>query len=169
MTEWTCHNFWPVLTWPVLTCSVLTWPVLTWTVQTGPVLTSPALTWLDLTWPALKQKFLVRKLNQNIARFKKKFCIRKLLGPRKYWDQNIWALRNLGLTICIQNSLCSKNLGPKKYFGFKWILNLHRHLLCTLPTPSLYTNQTPFGHPQHTLKTPTKFQPPVLHKSWIFN
>ena len=33
-------------------------------------------------------------MNQKIAMLKKKFCIRKLPGPRKYWNQNIWAQRN---------------------------------------------------------------------------
>ena len=54
-------------------------------------------------------------MNPKIARFKKKFCIRKLPGPRKYWNQNIWAQRNFVSKKHWVKEILGEQFVPKKF------------------------------------------------------
>ena len=107
------------------------------------------MSWLDLSW--LEPKiFGWKELNQKIARFKKKFCIRKLPGPRKYWNQNIW----------VQKNFMSKKHWVKEILGEQFVPKKIRAR--TLQTPSLYladSNQTPSRHLLDILPTPLRHPP----------
>ena len=107
------------------------------------------MSWLDLSWLEPKN-FGWKELNKKIARFKKKFCIRKLPGPRKYWNQNIW----------VQKNFMSKKHWVKEILGEQFVPKKIRAR--TLQTPSLYladSNQTPSRHLLDILPTPLRYPP----------